>query len=1128
MGKPLSRPDCLRQNPSCLGKGEEEDGYIEDCYVPQRSIYDTMRINEQIDQGSKLNQPSKTTIDRTEIGTLSSNGTLGTSNAPDSKSLDTKKLDERVIFDALKLSNDTLKSAPVPPRRRPNPDRKENVNRRSWKAFMPPNFPDFSERIEASLSEVSEAGTSNHSLHDKTEFSQLLPESTRHSNREQTGSVSPTSEQSRTPALSSAVSANQSLEHTADSRCQHGQSFDYYNDSEYENDPLLAQENATSLCTRSKPGHNFPSATWPRALKSFIKGSGSESHHKVPEMVYEECIIETLPLSPCLSDEVLDESSDFLIVPNLREKTESELKFEEDERKILMEADEEWEDIQSEGACSAVVNDGARNLLSGKVKEMNPIIPDNTFPNNRGSTNNIDSLPPFPDDDLSSESSHWLISEESHQEFSCYSAVSAANMTRRRYHKLGSYSDSESDSDQLFLELEQQCQKEDDESSDLHTAVSGLGESNVNAKNVPHIMPNNNLHTTAQDRHSPELERGEEDTPQITKDECPTSDLNSNDQSDIECVGEMVSIVTDMPATKTQDLLTDCKEVEVNTCPTNVTDQCSANNPEEAVSSTSTLQEETNTNVNLPGHFLSLVETSPSQHLSGSSEVSLPQSKLSPDASEPLEEKSHDAVNVTLKSGKEDSLEPLPHVYYSDSPSPVCDTERDSCLGSSEQPDESWTCEASFQSTDFISADSCDDVSDGGEMVISSTEGSNILPDATTRETCITSTQTFTSGGELQELQDDNETSSEVDEAAGKTCKKHNLLVDSGITNDITEKTTPAGDSDIVIICDAVDESSAGGPMTTCLEGNSPVYSGTETAVDLPLEPGLVETHRDCSHANDGLPCEGAGCPPHDSNKSQLCVFTDCPSALLSLDAVSKNTVTDNSEILISHIYPNLDSSTLEQEDKNHSFTGDLSASHMPSGETFLRCTEQVEDPLVLASQEFLSSDTAHQVNVPCSDLHESHEDCSEYSTASESTPDSMSPIHYADSQNNEFVQADENDCKGAGCKTQAVQNLCNSEAQIVHLPDQNNAHLKIVSEGPCACAQLSDVSDSCCVSVNISDHGLQGGGVYVPFQTAGYLSEDATCADVPSSQICTDSSNLSSGSDDEPAADKEVTDTHP
>ncbi|OBS73815.1 hypothetical protein A6R68_15647, partial [Neotoma lepida] len=41
-------------NPPCVGKGEEEEDLnIEDCYVPQRSIYDTVRLNEQIDSGSK-------------------------------------------------------------------------------------------------------------------------------------------------------------------------------------------------------------------------------------------------------------------------------------------------------------------------------------------------------------------------------------------------------------------------------------------------------------------------------------------------------------------------------------------------------------------------------------------------------------------------------------------------------------------------------------------------------------------------------------------------------------------------------------------------------------------------------------------------------------------------------------------------------------------------------------------------------------------------------------------------------------------------------------------------------------------------------------------------------------------
>ncbi|CAB1444527.1 unnamed protein product [Pleuronectes platessa] len=125
MGKPLSRPDCLRQNPRCLGKGDEDEAYIEDCYVPQRSIYDTMRINEQIDQGAKLCQPSRSTLGsggegRGEGSTLSSNGTIGTDigGVFVSRSVENaggvKKLDERVIFDALKLTGDLqIMSPPV-------------------------------------------------------------------------------------------------------------------------------------------------------------------------------------------------------------------------------------------------------------------------------------------------------------------------------------------------------------------------------------------------------------------------------------------------------------------------------------------------------------------------------------------------------------------------------------------------------------------------------------------------------------------------------------------------------------------------------------------------------------------------------------------------------------------------------------------------------------------------------------------------------------------------------------------------------------------------------------------------------------------------------------------------------
>lgn len=186
MGKPLSRPDCLRQNPRCLGKGDDEEAYIEDCYVPQRSIYDTMRINEQIDQGSKLSQPSRSTLGSGggEGSTLSSNGTLGADiggvfvarGGPADAGV--KKLDERVIFDALKLTGDPQSMSPVggvgssvvipasnsaavgaavvTKRRHQGSDKKDNPNRRSWKAFMPPTYPEFAERLELSPGESGE------------------------------------------------------------------------------------------------------------------------------------------------------------------------------------------------------------------------------------------------------------------------------------------------------------------------------------------------------------------------------------------------------------------------------------------------------------------------------------------------------------------------------------------------------------------------------------------------------------------------------------------------------------------------------------------------------------------------------------------------------------------------------------------------------------------------------------------------------------------------------------------------------------------------------------------------------------------------------------------------------------
>ncbi|XP_036204270.1 uncharacterized protein KIAA0754 homolog [Myotis myotis] len=358
MGKPLSRPDCLRRNPTCLGKGEEEDGYIEDCYVPQRSIYDTMRINEQIDQGSKLNQTSKSTMEKMEGSTISSNGTLGAaSNVFESRAPEGKKLDERIIFDALKLSSDVQKLAPVPPRRRPNAERKDNVNRRSWKSFMPPNFPEFAERMEASLSEVSEAGASNPSLQEKKESSSALTESSGHLDNREPQLESVTLEH---VSKSIGIPEVQDVKNLSGD-CQDFRFQQHSESSPHEFQPLESEAAAPSGNTDLMQEHRFSSATWPRAMKSLAKGGFREKQHPLGDTA---CTVEMPLLSPCLSEELLDPELHVLITPSLREKTESELKFEEDERWIMMEAEEEWQEEKlSERGKAFPMADEKKNSL---------------------------------------------------------------------------------------------------------------------------------------------------------------------------------------------------------------------------------------------------------------------------------------------------------------------------------------------------------------------------------------------------------------------------------------------------------------------------------------------------------------------------------------------------------------------------------------------------------------------------------------------------------------------------------------------------------------------------------------------------------------------------------------------
>ncbi|KAM9466124.1 uncharacterized protein Hap1MRO34_015284 [Clarias gariepinus] len=100
MGKTLSRPGCLRQSPCCSKKTDRE-AYNEDGYIPQRSIYDTMCINEQIDHSSAHSTLGSRRGRETDF---SSNGSLGGD-----------------MFDTSK---------------------KDSLCRHSWKVLSPPKFPE--------------------------------------------------------------------------------------------------------------------------------------------------------------------------------------------------------------------------------------------------------------------------------------------------------------------------------------------------------------------------------------------------------------------------------------------------------------------------------------------------------------------------------------------------------------------------------------------------------------------------------------------------------------------------------------------------------------------------------------------------------------------------------------------------------------------------------------------------------------------------------------------------------------------------------------------------------------------------------------------------------------------------
>lgn len=168
MGKPLSRPGCFRQSPCCSKKGEDGDAFNEDGYIPQRSIYDTMCINEHIDHGSAHSTLGSRGA---QNAAFPSNGSLEPiqldifdKRSPQVSSFG-RRLDERVIFDSLKLAHDEQTRSPGGYVRTVSPSvscssapcgsgsvnkryhhqdsgKKENLCRHSWKVVTPPKYPE--------------------------------------------------------------------------------------------------------------------------------------------------------------------------------------------------------------------------------------------------------------------------------------------------------------------------------------------------------------------------------------------------------------------------------------------------------------------------------------------------------------------------------------------------------------------------------------------------------------------------------------------------------------------------------------------------------------------------------------------------------------------------------------------------------------------------------------------------------------------------------------------------------------------------------------------------------------------------------------------------------------------------
>lgn len=617
MGKPLSRPDCLRQNPQCLGKGDEDEAYIEDCYVPQRSIYDTMRINEQIDQGTKLCQPSRSTLGsggemRGEGSTLNSNGTIGADLGSVFVSRNTdnvcgvRKLDERVIFDALKLTGDLKMISPplsivgsglpitpsisggvaaVAKRRFQGGDKRENPNRRSWKAFMPPSFPEFAERFEASaaeggenrisgpgvpspsclqpnpfhlqpntptslspsiltytISSLSSAPTvsSSPSLtptvspvpplqHPSKKQKRVYPEL--YKQQKQTSVVpSPTKEQLPTFVQAEASKASRNTQHQSSNLPrdvvikQQGhrrttsspktgikqvleETVESVKTSDSERDsPLLdldQEDNAPLIPPKPVFCPPTKARTWPRSITKSKRNQVNLKHNfpllpPLPPLLGEDSHMDEdsfylldppspflkeeagllhggLPLSPCISQEGVNEElfSWGAQGRELRERTASELKFEEDERRILEEFEQQEQELcskmieEEERACQKLKKKAEEERAQREEREWEAVLKleNREIKDNTWEKETLESVKWG----MMDSPCHWPL------------LTPPTGFESPRVPSVSPCPSSGSESDDLFLALERQCQEDEGE--------EGV-EMSVDPENFePHTLP---------------------------------------------------------------------------------------------------------------------------------------------------------------------------------------------------------------------------------------------------------------------------------------------------------------------------------------------------------------------------------------------------------------------------------------------------------------------------------------------------------------------------------------------------------------------------------------------------------------------------------------------------------------